>query len=161
MIASVFSTSISPPFFATSLRSSFYLVFPPLFFCFLSSFSLFLLSSPLPLSLLLSLLFSLSLCLTIFLFQSISLTLCLLFFPPLSQDSLNGVDLLVSTPLRLLALIHSGEIDLSKIEIVVLDEADKLFELEAPGDQLWCGVVCCDLTSCNIMFCGVMPYHAM
>ena len=46
------------------------------------------------------------------------------------------MDLLVSTPLRLLALIRSGDVDLSKIEIVVLDEADKLFELEAPGENL-------------------------
>lgn len=41
----------------------------------------------------------------------------------------------MSTPLRLLSLIHSGEIDLSHVEIVVLDEADKLFELEAPGER--------------------------
>jgi superfamily II DNA/RNA helicase len=40
------------------------------------------------------------------------------------------VDLLVATPLRLLALIRAETIDLSKVEIVVLDEADKLFELE-------------------------------
>ena len=51
------------------------------------------------------------------------------------QDSLSAVDLIVSTPLRLLSLIHSGEIDLSHVEIVVLDEADKLFELEAPGER--------------------------
>jgi ATP-dependent RNA helicase DDX52/ROK1 len=51
------------------------------------------------------------------------------------KDFLSGVDLLVSTPLRLLALIRSGEIDLSNIEIVVLDEADKLFELDAPGGR--------------------------
>ena len=40
----------------------------------------------------------------------------------------------MSTPLRLLALINSGEVDLSKVEVVVLDEADKLFELDAPGE---------------------------
>ena len=48
---------------------------------------------------------------------------------------MNSVDLLVSTPLRLLALINSGEVDLSKVEVVVLDEADKLFELDAPGEE--------------------------
>jgi DEAD/DEAH box helicase len=47
------------------------------------------------------------------------------------------VDIIVATPLRLLALIHSGDVDLSTIEIVVLDEADKLFELEAPGKELF------------------------
>ena len=49
---------------------------------------------------------------------------------------MNSVDLLVSTPLRLLALINSGEVDLSKVEVVVLDEADKLFELDAPGEEM-------------------------
>ena len=42
----------------------------------------------------------------------------------------------MSTPLRLLALINSGEVDLSKVEVVVLDEADKLFELDAPGEEM-------------------------
>ena len=59
------------------------------------------------------------------------------------------MDIIVATPLRLLALIHSGDVDLSTIEIVVLDEADKLFELEAPGKnlsytvivvRLWCNI---------------------
>ena len=51
------------------------------------------------------------------------------------------MDIIVATPLRLLALIHSGDVNLSTIEIVVLDEADKLFELEAPGKKLYYTVV--------------------
>ena len=66
------------------------------------------------------------------------------------------MDIIVATPLRLLALIHSGEIDLSTIEIVVLDEADKLFELDAPGKnhsytvtimRMWCNLHCCAVSS--------------
>jgi superfamily II DNA/RNA helicase len=36
------------------------------------------------------------------------------------------VDLVVATPLRLIDLIKSGEVDLSDVQIVVLDEADRM-----------------------------------
>ena len=42
----------------------------------------------------------------------------------------NKYDVLVATPLRLLSLVREKVVDLSKIEIIVLDEADKLFELD-------------------------------
>jgi superfamily II DNA/RNA helicase len=37
-----------------------------------------------------------------------------------------GVEIVVATPLRLIDLMKSGEIDLSSVEIVVLDEADRM-----------------------------------
>lgn len=37
-----------------------------------------------------------------------------------------GVELVVATPLRLIDLLKSGEIDVSDVEIVVLDEADRM-----------------------------------
>jgi ATP-dependent RNA helicase DDX52/ROK1 len=40
-------------------------------------------------------------------------------------------DLLVATPLRLLSVVRAQAIDLSAVQTVVLDEADKLFDLEA------------------------------
>jgi len=38
-------------------------------------------------------------------------------------------DLLVATPMRLVHLLRSGGIDLSSVEHLFLDEADRLFEL--------------------------------
>ena len=51
------------------------------------------------------------------------------------KDALLGVDLLIATPLRLLSLLREEVIDLSQVEMVVLDEADKLFELECAKDK--------------------------
>lgn len=51
------------------------------------------------------------------------------------KDALLGVDLLVATPLRLLSLLREDIVDLSHVETVVLDEADKLFELECAHDS--------------------------
>ena len=41
----------------------------------------------------------------------------------------NGVDVLVATPGRLLDLMHQGYIDLRKVEILILDEADQMLDM--------------------------------
>lgn len=41
----------------------------------------------------------------------------------------NGVEVLIATPGRLLDLIHQGFVDLSQIEILVLDEADHMLDM--------------------------------
>lgn len=46
------------------------------------------------------------------------------------KSGFNKYDLLISTPLRLLSLVRAEVIDLSKVQMIVLDEADKLFELD-------------------------------
>mmetsp|Transcript_44923 Transcript_44923/g.71726 ORF Transcript_44923/g.71726 Transcript_44923/m.71726 type:complete len:564 (+) Transcript_44923:134-1825(+) len=45
------------------------------------------------------------------------------------KDSSVGFDLMVSTPLRLVRMIQENAIDLNGVECLVLDEADKLFEM--------------------------------
>jgi superfamily II DNA/RNA helicase len=42
------------------------------------------------------------------------------------DDLRRGVEIVVATPLRLIDLMKSGEIDLSSVQIVVLDEADRM-----------------------------------
>ena len=42
---------------------------------------------------------------------------------------MGGYDVLVTTPLRLVQVVREGGVDLSQVLTVVLDEADKLFEL--------------------------------
>ena len=41
----------------------------------------------------------------------------------------NGIDVLVATPGRLLDLINQGFVDLSQIEVLVLDEADRMLDM--------------------------------
>lgn len=48
-----------------------------------------------------------------------------------SKTTLAKFDILISTPMRLVSLIRSNTIDLSNIEVIVLDEVDKLFEIDS------------------------------
>jgi ATP-dependent RNA helicase DDX52/ROK1 len=41
-----------------------------------------------------------------------------------------NIDILISTPLRLLSVIREDMIDLSAVQLVILDEVDKLFEFD-------------------------------
>ena len=51
------------------------------------------------------------------------------------KSSINGVDLLISTPMRLLGLLRDGLVNLSTLQVVVLDEADKLLEVDRIGNE--------------------------
>ena len=50
-------------------------------------------------------------------------------YTPQLRAFARGVDLVVATPGRLIDLMEQGEVDLSRIEIVVLDEADHMADL--------------------------------
>ena len=59
---------------------------------------------------------------------------CLSVFGGVSQNKQvesikKGVDVLIATPGRLLDLMHQGYIKLSKIEVLVLDEADRMLDM--------------------------------
>jgi ATP-dependent RNA helicase RhlE len=48
---------------------------------------------------------------------------------PQVQKLQRGIDVLVATPGRLLDLMNQGFVDLSRVEIFVLDEADRMFDM--------------------------------
>ena len=48
---------------------------------------------------------------------------------PQCRDLRQGVDILVATPGRLLDLMGQGEIELGRVEILVLDEADRMLDM--------------------------------
>ncbi|MBT8401360.1 MAG: DEAD/DEAH box helicase [Rhodothermia bacterium] len=49
--------------------------------------------------------------------------------PPQIKKLRQGVDIVVATPGRLLDLMDRGNVDLSGVEILVLDEADRMFDM--------------------------------
>jgi ATP-dependent RNA helicase DDX52/ROK1 len=51
------------------------------------------------------------------------------------QGVFSGYDLLVATPMRLLQALREGKVDLRRVRAVILDEADKLFELGREGKK--------------------------
>jgi superfamily II DNA/RNA helicase len=61
------------------------------------------------------------------------LCVCYLCLSVQDKNWSSRFDLLVATPLRLLSVVRAGAIDLSKVQMVVLDEADKLLDLDAGG----------------------------
>ena len=48
---------------------------------------------------------------------------------PQKKKIAGGIDFLVATPGRLLDLVNQGSVDLSRIEILVLDEADRMLDM--------------------------------
>jgi superfamily II DNA/RNA helicase len=50
-------------------------------------------------------------------------------YPVQRKQLARGCDLLVATPGRLIDLIGQGKIDLSKVEILILDEADRMLDM--------------------------------
>ena len=50
-------------------------------------------------------------------------------YEPQMQKVRRGVDMVIATPGRLLDMIQRGDLTLSKVEIVVLDEADRMLDM--------------------------------
>ena len=48
---------------------------------------------------------------------------------PQIEKLLNGVDVLVTTPGRMFDLVHQGFVDLGRVEVLILDEADHMLDL--------------------------------
>ena len=48
---------------------------------------------------------------------------------PQRRQLSRGVDILVATPGRLLDLIDTGSLSLARVEVLVLDEADRMLDL--------------------------------
>lgn len=68
------------------------------------------------------------------------------------EHALAGYDIVVTTPMKLVALLRVGALSLSTLEIIVLDEADKLFEVgsgKTDGDRAFVAQVDEILATCS------------
>lgn len=68
----------------------------------------------------------------------------------------NGVDIVVATPGRLVDLMNQGVIDLSAIEVFILDEADRMFDLGFLPDMKRI-TMALPRQRQNVMFSATMP----
>lgn len=84
------------------------------------------------------------------------------------KDALAGYDIVVTTPMRLVALLREGVVSLANVEMVVLDEADKLFDagtVGGPSDKAFVGQVDEVLNGCShqcvqrALFSATIGYH--
>lgn len=69
-----------------------------------------------------------------------------------SKKALSGYDIVVSTPLRLVTLVRDGAVSLASVRMIVLDEADKLFDAGSTGggsDKAFVGQVDEVLAACS------------
>lgn len=69
-----------------------------------------------------------------------------------SKKALSEYDIVVSTPMRLVALVRDGAVSLASVEMVVLDEADKLFDAgtaRGGSDKAFVGQVDEVLAACS------------
>lgn len=69
-----------------------------------------------------------------------------------SKNALSGYDIVVTTPMRIVALLREGVVSLANVKMVVLDEADKLFETDIAGggsDKAFVGQVDEVLAACS------------
>src|SRR6185437_5577762 len=55
-------------------------------------------------------------------------------YPPQYRDLERGVDILVATPGRLIDHIQRGRVDLSRLSMLVLDEADRMLDMGFQDD---------------------------
>jgi len=56
--------------------------------------------------------------------------------------------ILVSTPMRLVASLRGGHLKLGSVELVVLDEADRLFELGCGGSAYGTRKTIAEIVNC-------------
>ena len=68
----------------------------------------------------------------------------------------DGIDIIVATPGRLLDLMRQGYVNLSKVEFLVLDEADRMLDMGFINDILDI-VKACPVDSQKLMFSATMP----
>lgn len=72
-------------------------------------------------------------------------------------DFNNKVDILLANPLRLESMAREGKIDLSAVETLVLDEADKLFEMGFSEQIDACLAACTHKNIVRSLFSATLP----